>query len=76
MPMMLNFLPYFHLTWIVKMPIVIKIKIKCPICSGVMRYKIFVGAGNIQGYECVPCALIVGTSTLLKLLWKINASWT
>jgi len=27
----------------------------------------FVGTGNVQGWECVPCALIVGNSTFQKL---------
>ena len=46
---------------------------KCPICKGDMKYKMFVGAGNVQGYECVWCSLIVGNETLQKLReisWK------
>ena len=56
------------------MPIEIRLKKRCPICRGNMRYKAFVGPGNVQGYECIPCALIVGNSAFRKLD-EIMFSW-
>ena len=49
------------------MALKIILKPKCPICRGVMKYKAFIGSGNVQGFECVSCVLIVGNSAFLKL---------
>lgn len=49
-------------------------QVKCPICREVMRYKAFIGSGNIQGHECVRCVLILGNSVFRKLD-EIIFSW-
>ena len=45
----------------------VKFKAKCPVCRGNMKYKMFVGTGNMQGWECVPCGLLTRNETLRKL---------
>jgi len=42
-------------------------KNKCPICRKTMRFKAFIGSGNVQGLECVKCVLILSASAFIKL---------
>ncbi len=49
------------------MALEILIKPKCPLCRKIMRFKAFVGFGNVQGWECVLCQLIVSNACFKKL---------
>lgn len=60
------------------MPLTSHITHKCPICRNLMRFKAFIGAGNIQGWECGKCVLVLSDSAFYKLdevmfSWRIRA---